>query len=108
MTDSQTSSPTEPRYRVDLQGRDIGSEPEYFWVAEKMEIMVWRGPDLKAVVSICPHMGGKLKLANRNTEISCPWHGLTFSVNDFKSRHHCYKTVRAFKVEMVNGELRIY
>ena len=38
-----------------------------------------RGGELKAALSICPHLGGPLEL--RDGKLVCPWHGAQFDAD---------------------------
>ena len=96
------------KHVVKLNGKRFGREPEYIWLTDKVEILVWQGDKLHVVASICPHMGGQLRLRKSTMDYHCPWHGLTFSHEDFRSQHHKFKRIRAYEAEVVGDELRVY
>lgn len=52
-------------HRVDFFGREA--------------LVYRRGEQIKAALSICPHLGGPLEL--RDGQLACPWHGARFDAD---------------------------
>ncbi|QPJ65288.1 MAG: Rieske (2Fe-2S) protein [Candidatus Nitrohelix vancouverensis] len=96
------------RFIVPLNGRNIGAEPEYLWLNDKIEVIVWKDPELHVVSSICPHMGAQLCLNHNQEILHCPWHGLQFDTTRFKSDHHQFKSLSTFEAALVDGELHVF
>jgi nitrite reductase/ring-hydroxylating ferredoxin subunit len=96
------------RYRTRLE-REPSSDPMYFWIAEKTEILVIKiGNSVKIFNSICPHMGARLCYQTSLHAVVCPWHGLSYDAETLKSDHSRYRHLAALDGEVVDGELIIY
>ncbi len=86
----------------------ITDDPSYFWIGPKTEIMVLRiDGKVRAFHSVCPHMGARLVADPKTKEISCPWHGLSYSPDTLQSEHHKYKKLCEINVEVKGDQLFI-
>ena len=96
------------KYSIKLDS-ELGSDPTYIWLTDKIEVMVFiHEGKIKAFSSICPHMGAQLCYKKRAKILQCPWHGLTFNLESKESNHYRYKEVLEYKAEVIDGELLIY
>ena len=74
-----------------------GSEVIYEWVSRTQEVMAFRDQGRVVTCSaICPHMGARLVVerSRRGTRVTCPWHGLAFSMPDGRCDHPRYRRLR--------------
>jgi len=101
------SSENKIKHRVKLE-REPDRKPQYLWLTEKTEILVFRdwGGKVRIMTSLCPHMGAQLVI--RNNSLFCPWHGLAFSLDTMKSTHHRYRQGCEHRGDYIDGELVIY
>lgn len=96
------------KYRVKLT-EPIGTAPTYFWVTDKIEVMVFRdGEIVRVISSLCPHMGARLNWTPSKGAVACPWHGLEFKKETLKSCHHRYRTLKEYKADLTGEDLVIY
>jgi nitrite reductase/ring-hydroxylating ferredoxin subunit len=105
---AQNLSEKQIRFRIRLD-REPDATPMYFWVSEKTEVMVVKvDTTIKIFNAICPHMGARLCYQPAQKSITCPWHGLSFNLEDQKSNHSKYRHVALIDGEVRDGYLIIY
>lgn len=95
-------------YRIPL-GKEIGELPRYYWLNEKVEVLVVKlEGTFRVFSSLCPHMGARLEWNSRKETVSCPWHGLSFCAKTLCSEHPRYRKLREHRAELLDGELRVW
>ncbi len=98
----------ESAYKIPLK-EPIGASPQYFWVSDKREIVVFRDRrSIRAFSSICPHMGSRLCFAEKTGDLFCQWHGLSYNVRSGASNQHRYQPPREYQAEIHDGVLHLY
>jgi nitrite reductase/ring-hydroxylating ferredoxin subunit len=96
------------KYRVKLN-TPVGQSPVYVWINEKTEVMVFQeSGKIRAISSLCPHMGAQLVWRNESKTVFCPWHGLEFQGDTLKSCHHRYRAITEYQAALEGDELIIY
>lgn len=74
----------------------VNNSVDYYWIGQKQEIMIVNNKENILIYnSICPHMGARLTYNFLKSELTCPWHGLSFN-NKLCSNHHKYKVIKQF------------
>ena len=89
--------------------REPSEEAQYFWVREKVEVMVFRHEgELCVYASICPHMGAQLFYDGKRKSIQCPWHPLEANPKTGCSNHHQFSKFKRFNARLEKDELTIF
>ena len=93
------------KFRIRIE-RPLDERPSYYWVTERLELMVFRaGGRLRVFSSICPHMGAQIQHSARRCALKCPWHGLELDLETGQTGHPRYPRLREWQAQLEGDEL---
>lgn len=95
-------------YRLCVAAKLSDGEPLGFRVGDQRVALYKVGDEIFATDDVCSHAFALLSTGFLEGHvIECPLHGAMFDVRDGKCRSSAYKDIKAFKVEIRDGEVYV-
>ncbi|MBS3168128.1 Rieske (2Fe-2S) protein [Candidatus Woesearchaeota archaeon] len=82
------------RKKIEIEGQSI--------------LLIYRGGEVFAINSVCPHAGGPLEEGEINQDdISCPWHFYTFNIRDGSCLNSPSCRIRKYNIKLEGEKVLI-